>query len=152
MEIDINTSEDEDGDKKSGADIPYSVIALSLFLLSWQASFRVPDTCIGALLTFIHHFLLFLSALVHSEQLSSIAQKITRNIKQLRTIAGIDMDSFTKFVVCPLCHSIYDSESCILMVGSRKEVKKCQHISFPYHPHANFRKRCDQALLKKVQR
>ena len=126
------------------------IFLIQLFLLSWQASFRVPDTCIGALLAFIHHFLLFLSAIVHSEQLSSIAQKIPRNIKQLRTIAGIDVDSFTKFVVCPLCHSIYDSESCILMVG-RKEVKKCQHISFPYHPHANFRKRCDQALLKKCK-
>ena len=57
-------------------------------------------TCIGPLLAFtcIHHSLLFVSAIVHSERLSSIAQEIPRNIKQLRTIAGIDVDSFTNFV------------------------------------------------------
>ena len=125
-----------------------AVVALSLFLLSWQATFRVPDTCIQALMTFMHHFLLFVSVITRSEQLCVFAKTLPRSVKQLRSVAGINIDSFTNFVVCPLCHSIYDSNSCLLTMGSRKEIKKCQHIPYPDHPHASFRKKCDQPLLK----
>ena len=151
MEIEVYSSDDEeveDEEHGSRSSTPYAVIALCLFLLSWQSSFRVPDTGIGALLAFMHHFLLFVSAVTHSEQLSMIAQNLPKTVKQLRTVAGIDVDSFAKFVVCSLCHSIYDSDACLLTVGSRKEVKKCQHIVYPDHPYARFRKKCDQPLLK----
>lgn len=82
MEIEIAGSE-SDGDKET--DIPYSVIALSLFLLSWQAFFKVPDTCVGALLAFMHYFLVFVAAAVFSEQLSIIAHKVPKNIKQTKS-------------------------------------------------------------------
>ena len=42
---------------------------------------------------------------------STFAQNLLNTVKQLRTVAGIDVDSFTKFVVCSLCHSIYDSDA-----------------------------------------
>ena len=124
------SSDDEVEDEEHGSSTPYAVIALCLFLFSWQSSFQVPDTCIGALLAFMHHFLLFVSAVTHSEQLSMIAQNLPKTVKQLRTIAGIDVDSFAKFVVCSLCHSIYDSDASLLTTGSRKEVKNAntQHI------------------------
>ena len=130
MEIEVYSSDDEeveDEEHGSRSSTSYAVIALCLFLLSWQSSFRVPDTSIGALLAFMHHFLLFVSAVTHSEQLSMIAQNLPKTVKELRTVAGIDVDSFAKFVVCSLCHSIYYSDACLLTVGSRKEVKKCQH-------------------------
>ena len=142
------SSNEEAVNEGQGSGIPYAVVALCLFLLSWQASFRLPDNCIGALLAFMHHFLLFFSAVIHSEPLSIFAKNVPKNVKQLRAIAGVNVESFTKFVVCPLCHSIYDSEACLLTVGSTKEVKKCQHIGYPEHPHASFRKKCDQPLLK----
>ena len=71
------SSDDEEvEDEEHGSSTPYAVIALCLFLLSWQSSFRVPDTCIGALRAFMHHFLLFVSTVTHSEQLSMIAQSV----------------------------------------------------------------------------
>ena len=66
----------------------------------------------------------------------------------LRKITGIDVDTFTSYVTCPLCHSLYKYADCVITMGSRKEVKRCQHIPFPNHPQAAFRKRCDQFLLK----
>ena len=142
----MSSSDDEEGEDE-GQDIstPYAVMGLCIFLLSWQASFRVPDVCMGALLAFMHHFLLFISAVTHSEQLSIFSQSIPKNVMQLRTVTGIDVNSFSQLVVCPICHSIYDLDSCLQTNGSRKEVKKCQHIPYPEHPHVSFR---EHPLLK----
>ena len=141
-------SSDDDEESENAQQIPkppYTIVALCLFLLSWQATFRVPDNCVGGLLAFLHHFLLFLSAIILSTQLSSFAKNLPKNVEQLRLISGINVDTFVKFVVCPLCHSIYDHDACL---GRARETKHCQHVPFPDHPHASFRKPCQQPLMK----
>ena len=66
----MHSSDDEEVEEDGqGRSTPYAVVGLSLFLLSWQATFRVPDTCIQALMAFMHHFLLFISVITRSEQL-----------------------------------------------------------------------------------
>ena len=72
------SSDGENGDEQQVSKQPYTIVALSLFLLSWQAKFRVPDNCIEALLAFLHHFLLFISATQFSAQLSSFASNIPK--------------------------------------------------------------------------
>ena len=72
------SSDEEAVNEGQGSGIAYAVVALCLFLLSWQASFRLLDNCIGALLAFMHHFLLFfllLYTLSHSPYLQRIYQK-----------------------------------------------------------------------------
>ena len=131
MEIIVNSSDEEDSSENtSPASIPHSVLSLSVFLLSWQASFKVSDTCVNALLTFLFHFLSFIGTLSFSSQLSEFAQKLPKNIKHLRKVTGINVDTFTSFVVCPQCHSLYDFDQCLTTVGNRKDVKRCQHISY----------------------
>ena len=49
----------------------------------------------------------------------------------------------------PLCHSIYDYDACSLAGDGRtNEVKRCQHVAYPNHPHSYFRKQCKQPLMK----
>ena len=156
MEIEISSSDDEEEENgttqtSSTTDISPSILSLSLFLLTWQASFRVSDTCVAALLGFLYHFLMFVSTITCSHQLGQFAVNIPRNVKKLREVVGLNVDGFTQFIVCPQCHSIYDSDSCIVTTGTRKEAKTCQHIAFPDHPHASFRRRCNQPLMKSIK-
>ena len=55
----------------------------------------MPDNCVAALLAFLHHFMVFLSTLTLCSALSSIAKGIPKNVGQLRTIAGINVDTFS---------------------------------------------------------
>ena len=151
----METSDDEaedDGRDVSSSTLAYPVVALCVFFLSWQVTYKVPNTCISALLAFFCHFLIFVAGIVFSEKLSVIARSLPSSITQLRKIAGDDVDSFTKLVVCPQCHSIYDFDTCLFVVGSRKEIKLCQHIAYPDHPHSSFRKSCAQPLLRMCKR
>ena len=152
LEIDLETSDEEivenSGWGQSGSTLPYPVIALCLFLLSWQASYKFQDTSVAALLAFLSHFLSFISVFVCSEKLSAMVQNFPRNITHLRKIAGDDVDSFTKFAVCAQCDSIYDFDNYLLITGSEKEVKLCQHITYPDHPHMRLHKLCAQPLLR----
>ena len=134
MEIIISSSDEEDEPEERKESVPHAIISLCVFLLSWQATFKVPDTCIAALLVFFCHFLSFVGTITFCSQLSQFAQKLPRNIQQLRKVTGMNVDTFTSYVACPLCHSLYDYASCIDSIGNRKEVRRCQHIAFPNHP------------------
>lgn len=141
MEIIISSSDEEDECDEKAASVPHIIVSLGVFLLSWQATFKVPDTCIAALLVFLCHFFSFVGTLTFSSQLTQFAQMLPRSVQQLRRVTGINVDTFTSYVVCPLCHSLYDYTNCIVGVGSRKEVRRCQHISFLIILRL-FRKRC----------
>ena len=148
----MDASEEEADESKhqrsSSGHSNYAIVALSLFMLSWQSSFKISDTCITALLMFLYHFFSFVGTTTHSLQLCQFARSLPKTIKQLRVIAGIDVDMFTMFVVCPMCHCIYDSDSCVATIGRRKEVNRCKHIAYPDHPHSHLRQRCNQLLMK----
>jgi len=129
-----------------------SVLALCLYLLSWQVSYKLPDSCVTALLIFLHHFLNIIASLVFCNALSEFAQSIPRSIKHLQRITGLSSNQFIQYVVCPKCHSIYDFHSCINNMGNRRESKHCQHIPFPNHPQLTRRSECSQALMKVVRK
>ena len=116
-----SSDDEQNEDEQQGSKQPYTIVALSLFLLSWQAKFRVPDNCIAALLAFLHHFLLFISAILFSAQLSSFASNIPRSVEQLRLILGVEVDTFSRLVVCSLCHSVYEHDACLINVSRTRE-------------------------------
>ena len=115
MEIEVYSSDEEAFNEGQCSGIPYAVVALCLFLFSWQASFRLLDNCSGPPLAFMH-----CPAVIHSQPLFIFTKNLPKNVKQLRAIAGVNVESFTKFVVCPLYHSIYNSEACLLTMGSTR--------------------------------
>lgn len=80
-ELEIYSSDEEQDTEQERERVPQppsSILALSLFLLSWQASFRVPNNCVGALLAFLHYFLVFLSTVIHSQELLTFAKNIPK--------------------------------------------------------------------------
>ena len=82
MEIELSSDEDnEHDDSQKGGSLSYATTAVAVFLLSWQARFRVPDNCVGALLGFLHHFLVFLSTVTFSSSLSTFAKTIPKNVR-----------------------------------------------------------------------
>ena len=102
----MSSSDDEEGeDKGQVMSTPYAVIGLCIFLLSWQASFRVPDIYMGVLLAFMHHFVLFISAVTHSEQLSTFSQRMLCNSGLSQAMMLIISHNW---LCVPICHSIYD--------------------------------------------
>ena len=145
QEILIESSDEEDEHIES---VPPAILSLAVFMLSWQATFKIPDTCLAALLVFLYHFLSLVGTLTVSTQLCQFSNMLPRNVQMLRKITLIDVDTFTSYVACPLCHSLYNYADCVITTGNRKEVKQCQHIPFPNYPQATYRKRCDQLLLK----
>lgn len=65
---------------------------------------------------------------------------------------SITKNDFQTFVVCPLCHSIYDYNQCFEIKFGHKESKLCNHVSYPNHPQRAHRKSCGATLLKKVRK
>ena len=128
------------------------VLAMGIYLLSWQVSYKIPDSCVTALLLFLNHFFTIVATLTFSNGLSDFAQSIPRDIKLLQKIFGINRSQFIQYVVCPKCHSIYNFDSCIITEGNRKESKCCQHISFPNHPQLARCSKCSKPLMKTVRR
>lgn len=73
-------------------------------------------------------------------------------LKSVHHILSLENNDFKKYVVCPLCDSIYDYNDCVEVTRSgQRESKRCKHVHYPNHPQASHRKPCEAMLLKKVQ-
>ena len=151
----IQSSDDEDyADHNHAVTTPQIhpfVLAMGIYLLSWQVSYKIPDSCVTALLLFLHHFFTIVASLTFSNVLSDFAQSVPRDIKLLQRIIGVNRSQFIQYVICPKCHSVYNLDSCIITEGNRKESKCCQHISFPNHPQLAHRSECSKPLMKTVR-
>ena len=108
-------------DEEHGSSTPYAVIALrfcslgnlhSEYLTCWSTSGIYGPLSI------------YLLSRIPSN--STFAQNLPKTVKQLRTM-DINVDSFTKFVVCSLCHSIYDSD--VGLISSSSLTLSCHIIN-----------------------
>ena len=124
-----------------------------LFLLLWQFTFTIPDAGISVLIVFLHHLLKFLSLNIQSKDMSDILASFPSSIKAGRSlILGPTKSLFIQYVVCSMCHSLYDLKHCIEhILGQSKQSKKCQYVQYPNHAMEKHRSLCGNALLKKVR-
>lgn len=124
---------------------------LLFFLFYWQSIFKVSNTALTSLLHFIKYFICILGRAFASPQLEDFCKHVPLKYKDALLRSGISCNEFIEYVVCPICHSIYEFEDCVESVGSEKRSKYCCHISYPNHPHRSHRKPCGAALLRRVR-
>ena len=64
----------------------------------------------------------------------------------------LNRDQFTKFVICPVCESLYTFKQCYTTnpVTKAKTPKLCSHVEYPNHLQISRRNPCGHALLREV--
>ena len=67
-----------------------------------------------------------------------------------RRQVGLVGDTFTRYVVCPTCCSLYKFEECHRTVNGKHVPKTCSFVKFPNHKQRRMRKACGSTLLKEV--
>lgn len=81
----------------------------------------------------------------------AVAAGMHATLYLLKKYVECDTNSFTSFVVCPACYSLYKFEDCICIYGTGQTIpKKCTRVLFPNHPQRNRRLPCGTPLMKKI--
>lgn len=126
--------------------------SLLLFLLLWQAMFKVADRAIGLLLKFLKLFLPAIGKMMQSEVLLNFANIIPQTLYFIEKNLCLHKDNFIKYAVCPKCKTLYKFDDCIQWRPNGEEVsKKCRHVNYPHHPHKTRRKPCGTVLMKTMR-
>ncbi len=118
--------------------------AYLMFLFLWQTTFRLSDVGVTVLLAFLSTFVLLLARTFGLQALKDFASQLPTAVYAARKLLGRGQDTFTKWVCCPSCSSLYQVEECSVTLpnGSKtSHIKiKCTYIQFPDHPQACQRK------------
>ena len=123
-----------------------------LFLLYWQSFFRVTETALVCILRFFKYILQLLGKTYQCPQLLAVQEEIPVTFKTALRRIGLKQDGIVNFVVCPVCHSLYSYQDCVVVLPNGQKIsKKCKFIKYPNHPRASQRKCCDTKLLKIVK-
>ena len=134
--------------KEPGSDCT-ELRALLLFLLLWQAMFKVADRAIVLLLKFFKLFLSGIGKMMQAEVLINFAKIIPETLYMIRKNLGLQKDSFIKNAVCLKCKTLYNFDECVCQRPNGEVVSaKCSHVSYPRHPHQARRRPCGSVLMK----
>ena len=110
--------------------------------------FYIPDSAMEYFITFLKRLFQVIS---HSNiWFQDIASGFPSSLYNLKKKLNLLDDKFTKYVVCPKCHSIYKFEDCFHIAGGQNVSKHCAFIKFPNHRQHWRRKECGAPLLKEV--
>ncbi len=116
-----------------------------LFISLFQTFHVIPERAVGWLLCFFSALLKYLGK--YSEFIQGVALAFPSSIYLMKKYVDKHdtTHSFTKYVVCPKCHSLYSFKESFEKRGSQYIIKTCQHT------HATRRPRvCGMPLLKRV--
>lgn len=137
-----NTTPSADQEQHDGNLISRCLVILLAYFWTF---FRISDSAIEFLLCGLGK--IFAIAATTSTLFASILSVFPRTLYALRKEVGLKTDAFTKYVVCPTCHSIYRFEDSYKIVGIVKISKKCSFVKFPNHRQRWRRKPCGTTLL-----
>lgn len=124
------------------------VRCLIILLAYFWTYFRISDSAMEFLLCCFKK--VFEIAALSSNWLTGLALTFPGTLYLFRKELGFEKDKFTKYVVCPKCHALYNFENCYKTVGSNNESKKCSFVKFPNHRQRWRRQPCGSVLLKEV--
>ena len=113
---------------------------LSIFCLSWQYRFHLPDTVVSALLMFISAFLTVLNVMVKSDLISAVIRILPTTVNKCRSLLGVK-ENFQTYVCCKKCNTLYQLDKCLDKINGKLVSKRCIHIDFPNHPMPSFRRK-----------
>ena len=138
----------EEGEGSQSVNLHGALLRLyTFFLLMFQSLFRLSDTALSVLLTFLAMFFSTLSNTIAQTFISNMP----RNVLSARIIAGSSRNSLQQFVCCPSRHSMYKREDCIVLSGGEITPQRCSFIKFPGHPQIQHRGKCNTLLMKKLK-
>lgn len=124
------------------------VRCLVIFLAYFWTYFCISDSAMEFLLSGFKKF--FEIAALSNNWIAGVALAFPGSLYYFRKEIGFVKDKFTKYVVCPKCHSLYTFENSYRTVGSCNESKKCTFVKFPNHRQRWRRQPCGTTLLKEV--
>ena len=122
-----------------------------LFILLWGCRYGVSTNGLNHLIQYLHHFLVSLG--MHTPfVIANVLAYFPTTLHMIKKRLGLHQDRFTKFVICPSCHSLYTFEQCYTTnpVTKVRTPKRCCYVEFPNHTQLSRRKPCDHALLREV--
>ena len=109
---------------------------ICLFLLFWTARFQISDNALELMLRFLN--ILFTVCQHYAPWFGGVVMFLPTSVYFLHKRLGLGRDRYTKYVVCPNCHSLYNFSDCFSTLGSRRIPKKCSHRPFPNHKTRRF--------------
>ena len=110
---------------------PASLILLKfmvIFLLSWQAIFRVSNVAIDLAFKFMGILLHKLSDLVQSNKLRLLAEAFPTTMLKAHAYQAINRAKYQVLTVCRKCHSTYDSDTCLKTSVDKRSTATCSFI------------------------
>lgn len=138
-EEEVGPSAEFDGCQHDTTSSNYEVLLsklMAMILLIWQSVFRISDSAISALLLCLKMYLHVMGNVLQIPFVLAFADALPKTLYSLRKYLGIQRDSFTEFVVCPKCMSVYTLEESIhTEQNGTKLSNKCRYVPFHSHPH-----------------
>ncbi|SMN01766.1 hypothetical protein SPONN_25 [uncultured Candidatus Thioglobus sp.] len=121
-----------------------------LFLLSWQAIFRIPNVALDVAFKFFSILLNKLSEFCGTN-LRAVAAFFPETLLKAYQFQHIVRDNYQQLIVCSECYSTYEYTDCLSKENPARNIRFCSFVRFPKHPQARMRIPCGNALLKTIR-
>ena len=147
----MNT-EDYDMHEDSNVLITWELRTILIFIATWQFCFGISDAGVAALLWFLSKFFHLILLKYNREGfLHHFCNIFPNTLKRTLHLLAVGNDTFTKFIVCPLCDSVFHYDFGYTMERGVKVPKHSPHVAMPNHPIASQRQRCGAILMKTLR-
>ena len=134
-------TENEDRYEEPNVLINWEVHAILIFIVAWQFYFGVSDAGVAAIILFLSKFFHLILQKYNGEGfLCQFCNLFPKTLKGALSLLVIGKDTFTKFVICPVCDSVYDFKFCYTMEHGIKVPKRCPMLqcqTIPWHHRGN---------------
>ena len=122
-----------------------------IFLLLWQAIFRISNIAVDVLFKFIGVLLHKFGEFTDSIKLKQFADCFPNTMLKGHKFQAINRDDYQKLVVCGRCNCTYEYDDCLKDTTGKRNNAKCSFVRFPRHPQTRMRSPCETPLLKLVK-
>lgn len=116
----------------------------------WQSLFRISDSAISLLLSFMIRFLKLVASTLRLDALNQMSDIFPGTLYFGRKYLGRLYDGFVRYVSCPTCRAIYSYKDSITNTDPKRS-RYCTYVEFPNHVQARMREPCGKRLMKAVR-
>ena len=124
------------------------ILWVTTFFFLWQSAFNISGRALAALLSFVGKFILVLARLSALPIVALLSSLFPSSLHRAKKLVGISKDSFSTYVVCGNCYSIYRLSEC--MKDDKIYPRRCDNLAFPDHRLHHKRIPCNAPLFRKV--
>lgn len=132
--------------------IPWQLRCILIFISIWQFCFIISDAAVTALIFFLSKFFKLISRNCNEgDTLQQFSNAFPKTLKGAMKLIGVSNENFTQYIVCPLCHSVYNYDFGYVIENNIRIPNCCIHVKMPNHPSAAYRQPCGVPLMKTVK-